>query len=276
MTLFFTNLILLLLLSIPNALAAPAEPTKTTPWWYDVFPPDNPSKILATEQAAEKTNKAILKPEDTDFETKTDRLRDFIASNAVNKIDDEYFTYGNNVPVMLSRLLDHAHGSGNSKPHMECSSRAATLYYLLKQTGIRSRMIVVKADSDSEISHTYLEVLNPTTSTWEIQDPLFNIFWQSNETHKRASTEDLLGHDVESNFTPCRTSDKCGYTKQTRSIIPYFAMAMVVDMDGGDSPVLINPDRYSMIRAVKTNALVQKYCLARPAICPQKITKIYE
>ncbi|MDB5492145.1 MAG: hypothetical protein JWO78_1994 [Micavibrio sp.] len=273
---FFAILAVTLTFTMSNAHAATSAAQDATSWWTHIFPRDNPEQIKSWTEAAKKTNRAVLDPADTTFYGKADRLRSFVSQNSVNIIDKEFDSYSTNVPEMLSRLVRHAESPAKGKPHMECSARTASLYYLLKEAGIRSRIIIVYPEIATLNSHTYLEVLNPATGNWEIQDPFLGVYWVFKGTQKRASTADLLKHDVRSSFTPCRAASDCGFTKAIEDIVPYYAMASVLDMEGGDSPLLINPDRHSMREAVQFNGRRKTYCLARLAICPQRIEKIWE
>ena len=121
--------------------------------------------------------------------------------------------------------------------------RTVAMYNLLKRMNITSRIVVIYPRLNEDISQTMLEVYNPDTGTWAIEDPLFNIDWRFKGSNRHASTLDLMTYPIRETFIPCRSDTDCGYTPETENIAEYFASAQLIDLGASYNPALINPDR---------------------------------
>lgn len=161
-------------------------------------------------------------------------------------MDEEFYSYWHDIPQLMQRMSKNATNIQNPKPHMECTTRTAVMYHLLRAFNIRSRPIVLYSDDEYENkSHTYLSVYNPDTNKWHAQDPDYNVFWLNRNTNERASTRDLLFNPVRKTFVPCHNSEDCGYDSEIDPVVPYFSLAVKLDIDKNDYKMEVNPDRFS-------------------------------
>jgi hypothetical protein len=147
---------------------------------------------------------------------------------------------------------------------------------MLQRMNVRERVDVIYNDDDAD--HTFLEVFNPETAAWEIEDADFDVFWVFRSTGRRASLEDLLSYPVRETFMPCRSENDCGYTSHLESIVPYFALGRPLDIQEDDDSILINTARYSILRLFQTynNPLPEVYCVLFSGGCRRRIVQIAE
>lgn len=255
---FFILLTALLFLSLSPQKSYAAS------WWSAAFP-QTPEKQTLFLDSAKQLHALLNIKEDATFHEKTDAARLLVQNNSIHKIDKEFYSYWGNIPLLMQLILFNASQTIDDKPHMECASRTAVLYHLLKTMNIRARPVVVYTGNDIQNSHTYLEVYNPQTEQWEIQDPDKNMYWKFRETGARASTKDLMTHPVKETFLPCHTPEDCAYNpKNEQKIIALFSLAALIDFEAGRNPLLANPDRFDMDHPFLKKENPMAYCTLFP------------
>ena len=126
------------------------------------------------------------------FETPTeqiDHIRNFVFTNSVHKPGA-----GNpwNTANVVNRL--YLTFSSDAPPaHLTCGPRALAMQNILEEFGIQSRFVQLFTSQDDYVrSHSVLDVLNPHTSRWEMQDPDYNLCLFDRAAGRRASTTDAL------------------------------------------------------------------------------------
>jgi hypothetical protein len=246
----------------------------TVSWWSQVFDFRNYGRQDEIEEESDKILRAIAPANDATIYKKAGKVRKFIANNSVNVIDNEMYSYWADVPLQLQMLRAHNRNPDKPLPHMECAMRTVVMYTLLKRMGITSRIMIIHPSAQGEISHTYLEVYDPETKSWSIQDPLLNIFWKFRNSDKRASTEDLLKYPIKETFVPCHAKTGCNYTPAVESMLGYYAMAQIVDLGSAYNPVMINPDRFDEKLLKDMFAGTRRFCDILVKGCTNEVIKI--
>lgn len=141
------------------------------------------------------------------FENETqeiDFFRHFINANTVHLIDNEH-TW--DTKKILADGLSHFY-NGEPKPHVSCGPSALALGTLLNHRKFQGRIVHSFTSKYPELrSHTYLEIYNPFSESWEVQDPDYDIcFVLHNQPKVRLSLEDLIKLEIEN--TTIQTWDK--------------------------------------------------------------------
>lgn len=252
--------------------AAPAKAQMS--WWSVAFPQSREAQEPIRQSAAQLAAMIPL-DENASFHEKIDAVRKFIQSNSIHKIDEEFYSYWGKMPLLMQLILFNASGSLDDKPHMECASRSAVMYHILQTMNIKARPVVGYNGDDIADSHTFLEVYNPETGEWEIQDPDKNIFWTFKDSGTRAATKDLIGKPLEDTFLPCRSEQDCGYPETNKkSLTRFFALASIIDFKAGKNPLLANPARLDMDHPFLKKENPMAYCTLFPeGACHNKIIK---
>ena len=239
----------------PQPLGAVAEATsqeKIIPqeeyssWWSAVFPRDQDEEKIITEKTDLLIRLLDLSAR-MPFDQKINFIRFFINKNSIHKIDDEFYSYWHDMTETMSRIGAHVLTAAAPSPHMECSSRSVVMYRILDRLNIRARIVVLRAAENVMDSHTMVEVLNPETRRWEIQDPDNNIYWIFNDgSGRRADAEDMLTYPMPAGFLPCRDDDDCGYTDNERAMPRLFAYANLLDIQKNDNILLVSKTRFGL------------------------------
>lgn len=265
-----------------TALSSTPSKSEMFSWWTTVFPPDRLSQTTLEGQARHLASMLEIVPK-ASFHQKVDSARQFIHGHSIHKVDKEFYTYWYNIPVLMTMMAAHAQEPDKHQPpHAECSSRTAVMYWLLKGLDVRSRIVVIYPAEDLiedliEGTHTYLEVHNPQTEKWEIQDPHYNMYWVFSETGERASTEDMLTYPIEETFLPCISPDDCSYSspeRHVRTILNRFALASIIDIDTNNHPLILNPDRFNPDHPFIVNHPRLPYCQLFADTCYQDIIEL--
>jgi len=215
-------------------------------WWAVAFPQAGHKIRPGIENEAARLYEMIPAREEKDFHTRIDGIRSYIYEHSVHLIDKEFYSYWHDIAHLMKRIRLHAlDPEQNRPPHTECTTRAALMYWILKQAGIRSRIIVVYAGDDITDSHAFLEVYNPESEKWEIQDPDYNIYWALADSGARASTEDLLSHHpITENFQICKSVSECADDGRIRErLVQFFDVAAIVDTDQDSIQLMGNTNR---------------------------------
>lgn len=265
-------------LVVALAGARPSPAAANDSWWsYAVTPKDGITQAAIIKESA-STLAAANVPAGADIQNTADAIRHFVNSNSVHGIDEEFYSYWHNVPTLMVMLREHARSVSPSamsrpKPRLECASRSAVMYHLLKAAGIRARFIIVQPDISGAQSHTFLEIYDPKDGSWSIQDPDANVYWRSSD-NKRIAVADLITHPVRRNFTPCRTEGACEFDTYTNHIVSYFAMAVVLDPERQDAPLLFNSERIDRRDIFFYTTQNWRYCVVFPGGCNFSVQEV--
>ncbi|MCI5166373.1 MAG: hypothetical protein D3903_09810 [Candidatus Electrothrix sp. GM3_4] len=108
---------------------------------------------------------------------------------------------------------------------------------------------------DNCASHTFLEVFNTDTESWEIQDPDYNIYYVDERTGNSIATLNLIFGNVDF-FTPISDKGKgWGVNNVEQLKENYFEALMYGNPLTAVNPViLINRDKYNIRKTFKGNA----------------------
>jgi hypothetical protein len=94
----------------------------------------------------------------------------------------------------LWRVLQ-SHKGVEKKIRLSCGPMAMALALLLEGQSIKSRVVqIYSSTTDSVRGHRFLEVLNPDTGKWELQDPTYDLSYF--RAGRRLATEDLVFGDL--------------------------------------------------------------------------------
>jgi|GEM_PF-4816382 len=247
-------------LAAPTGAALATKDNRAASWWAAAFPKEHSVGALQIKNEAQKALKEIKLPLSDDFNKTVDAVRQFVNQNTEHNIDGEFYSYWSDIPELLRRMTVAANDPKAPKPHTECSTRTALMYHILRELNIRSRPVVIYADGIDNANHTYLSVYNDMTQHWQIQDADYNVFWIKKNTKERASTFDLLYNPVEKNFVPCTAEGDCGYKNSIQSIISYFSLVAVLDIEKDDYTTQVNLDRVNADHIKLFMKAQQPYC----------------
>lgn len=247
---------------ITTAGAAKATPQIdiVTSWWTSAFPKKTYPQHANIEQEAKKIQNLLNISAEADFNQTVDTVRHFIHKNSEHNMDEEFYSYWHDIPQLIQKIAAASLTPGAAKPHMECSTRVAVMYHILKSMNIDSRPVVIYPDGNGDLSHTYLSVRNPQTDQWHIQDPDYDVFWVFKDTKERASTKDLLFRPIRKTFVPCTDNAQCGYNNEIEKIIPYFGLVARLDIGADDYDTQVNLDRFGVEKLSWFMRTPQPYC----------------
>jgi hypothetical protein len=96
---------------------------------------------------------------------------------------------------------------------MECSTRSNLMGLILQALSYETRIVAIFDSRSNLKSHSFLEVLNPETGSWETQDPDYDIYWRSKMSGGRLSLAESA-QDLGA-IEPCGRSG-CGWDHQSR------------------------------------------------------------
>ena len=139
------------------------------------------------------------------FDEQLDRLREFVSRNSIHEIDDEFYSYWHSLPLLMDRMTAFADGQG-LPPHLECASRSEVLEAVLARLGYDTRNVVLYEPAEDFPSHTFIEVFNPATRAWQIQDADYDVYWVKRASGARASIYDLIAAPLDA-VAPCNGTD---------------------------------------------------------------------
>jgi hypothetical protein len=194
-----------------------------------------------------------------------DRLRALVNQHSTHQIDEEFHGYWGK-PDIYARFLAAVQGRGPN-PHMECSSLAGMLRSLLREMGVASRGVAIFRRTAAGMwqSHSFLEVLNQDSRTWEIQDPDYDVHWIDASIGQRVGITELIKGDLGAHV-PCNHAE-CGWHVTSREHIAvealrsYFVIAVVNDPDRDQRLLYANRSRFD------SAAMLDDYCAYRAKAC---------
>lgn len=210
------------------------------------------------------------------LDEQVDRLREFISRNSIHEIDDEFYSYWHDLPLVMDRMTAFADGQG-LPPHLECASRSEVLEAVLARLGYDTRAVVLYEPAEDFPSHTFLEVLNPATQMWQIQDADYDVYWVKRDNGARASIYDLIAAPFEA-VAPCNSA-ACGWPilsweeKDVEKLRTYLGLAVIVDRDKGFRPLLVNQTRFDLEQPQLVDDKALKYCDYVEKNCGQTIER---
>ena len=189
-----------------------------------------------------------------------DFIRDWVYRNSIHKIDAEHDEYASDISRVLS-MLWRSHQTSKDYPHLSCGPRAYAMKAILDDLRIPNRIIMIFADNYFEINaHTFLEVFDRDTRNWELQDPDFDIYYIDVHNQKRLPGAALIWGDLNS-VIPISPS-KGGWEQNHVAHLKrdYFGAMMFMNfLDGEQSVILINLDRFSADKFFKEDAVTSLY-----------------
>ena len=228
------------------------------------------------ERAVDGLIAAMGITDDLAFDEKADRVRTFVNGNSIHEIDDEFYSYWHDLPQVIERLLAFSEGSG-PPPHLECSSRTELMEAVFQRLGYDTRSVVLYEPAEGFPSRTFLEVQNPETGAWQMQDADFGVFWRDAATLVRASIYDLIAAPMGA-VEPCNEMG-CGWTikspegKKLTRIETYVGLASVLDREDHFRPLLVNELRFDLDAPQLVDDDPLTYCEYVEKNCRQQIVR---
>lgn len=138
------------------------------------------------------------------------------------------------------QLYRYAAGHEKTPPRMDSAARARLFAALLKAAGYRVRLVTLIPPDQTLPPHSLVEVYNPRTRRWELQDQDYNVFYSFKGSGQRVALKEMLSQPLE-NFLPCQMEGYCNWLAMapdglnTHDLKPYFGAAVIHDRGG---PVL--------------------------------------
>lgn len=175
-----------------------------------------------------------------------DAVRSLVHAFSIRKLDTTISKHGDTITKMFAAQLQDPDAP---KPKLLCDHQANIMIAILDALGIKARLVhafSTRKAPDLE-DHSFLEVLNPDTGSWEIQDPYFDVYWKNKKTGRRAVLLDLVMNDI-SDYTPCQ-GEVCDWSlNNIQKKRDGFFQAMVWDYsrDKKRSVCIINTRRFAL------------------------------
>ncbi|HGM5549960.1 TPA: hypothetical protein ACKP2V_000183 [Pseudomonas putida] len=122
-----------------------------------------------------------------------DAVREFIHENTDHGDGVWNKKYGNNNAYVLDNMFRTAMKDPKAeRPELLCGNRSTAMQAILDKLGIRSRTIYLYSNySGVFMGHVFVEVMNPVTGSWEIQDADYNVAYE-NDTGRRLNISRLI------------------------------------------------------------------------------------
>jgi hypothetical protein len=173
-----------------------------------------------------------------------DFIREFVHVNSIHLIDEEFDEYAYNTPRVLSMMFAYFQSEG-SAPHLACDTRVYAMEAIVAALDYDKRVIMFFSDEVDNFAagHAVLEVLNPDSGRWEVQDPDYNVYFtrRDNPAYRLSATELLTmpPQEVEA-LSP---DENLAVDAQT-VLVPTYFEAMVCLYRGPESYALVNAKRF--------------------------------
>jgi hypothetical protein len=169
----------------------------------------------SVNEPLEKFSAACLKqfPAGTESQ-KIVNMRHCIYVNTSFSVDKKMAPMWQDRPAMMRWLYEHMSQPEKLPPLMECFYRAHTLSRSLKLLGYKAHTLTVTQDRDGFPDHVNVEVFNPDTKKWEVQDPSFDIHYVSKKDKSVLGPKEYLtlGYD---DILPCNFEGQCDWDLKT-------------------------------------------------------------
>jgi hypothetical protein len=186
---------------------------------------------------------------------KIDFVRNWVNTNSVHNNDPSYnLRAAFNTPRVLARLWK-THEAKDAPVNLTCGPRAFAMQKILDHLRISSRVVMIFTDNfDSCLSHTFLEVFNPETANWEVQDPDYNISYVNKKTGHRIATFSLIFGDIDAFIPVSKNGEGWKVNKVEKLKENYFETIMYGNPLTAVNPViLINTDKFNLRKTFKDN-----------------------
>ncbi len=143
-----------------------------------------------------------------------DGLREFIFLHSRDAEDQGRDADGvanvKNIAWMTRLWAACLHDADCERPQLKCDHRALAMETLLLALGRQARLVHVFGipEQGPAADHSMVEVFNPDSLRWELQDPYYNVVYVDRATRRRASALEivLVGYE---RFEPC-SGKQCG------------------------------------------------------------------
>lgn len=219
---------------------------------------DNQENQLLAKRYQTFADQCLQNTDSSDHSQVLVELRHCLHMNSQHKIDDAFYKLvkGGNI-AFANAVTAYANGKRETKPHMECSRRSVFLNNMYLKLGYNSRIVIVVKKKEKFPDHVYVEVLNPDTNLYEVQDPKYDVYFKSLVTNKRLDTKALLQNDF-GGVVPCGYNDQCTWMAKApdgrsprKTIQPFLTMAYLNEYDDSkDGPLLYNPSRLDPFKKI--------------------------
>jgi hypothetical protein len=189
-----------------------------------------------------------------------DGVRSFVFHNSVHKVDEEFEQYKSDIHYLLERMIQTAEKE-NPPPHSACGPRTIAMRIILAHAGIQSRIVEVYSDNyDQLVSHVFLEVFNPDSQRWEVQDPDLNIYYVHKETGERLSVMELCFGDLEQ-AVPVSDETRGWEESGVQNLKDDYFETIIYHPQGGKAPpiisgtplILVNTQRFNLDKRFPDN-----------------------
>jgi len=140
-----------------------------------------------------------------DATARIDAVRSLVHELSIRKKTTGIEKHGDTVSAMFAELLQNPEAP---RPHLLCDHQANIMIAILDALGFQARLVhAFSSRGAPELhDHSFLEVRNPDTGSWEIQDPYDDVYWVHLETGRRACLLELVMNDPR-DYAPCRGGD---------------------------------------------------------------------
>jgi len=191
------------------------------------------------------------------FDSESDRLdyvREWVHDNSIHEIDAEHNEYA----FDTSRVLDMLWATSESAadpPHLSCGPRALAMSMILDAIGVRNHMVHAFSDDyDNVRSHTFLDVWNGETGTWEAHDPDFDVFYTNAAADQRVAVAALVLTDLAATSPSSRRGRGWEVNRASRLRDRYFeAVLLPTSGNPGQSVILVNTTRFDLSKQFPGN-----------------------
>jgi Ca2+-binding RTX toxin-like protein len=178
-----------------------------------------------------------------------DATREWCRATSVHANGAWWQAHANDGYYVLEQMYKTAIGDpGAETVELLCGNMVDIMSAIYSTLGIQSRAVWLYRNNDDFFGgHTFLEVLNPGTGKWEIQDGDYNVYYVNVRTGERASALDMMyAPDVEL-FVPVN-QQATGWTAtdaEALRLVSYFATeiqttthTLYVNVDSADQSTL--------------------------------------
>jgi len=216
------------------------------------------NKLTQTSEIAEKDKQRYIANLDKvkniiintyNPETFTDKVQltmEFVHNNSLHLLDEEYYNYAFNTPIVINKLLLAQGGNINEKPHLSCGSRSYAMRDILIRFGINSRMVQVYSDDFNIVeAHRFLEVYNQGRNQWEVWDPDYNITYIDKHSTMPVDITTMVLEGLE-NIVP-KQGEITGWNETSSNVLRkknYLSMVRFESME--NSIIMINSKRFNL------------------------------